>query len=361
MLKRAICKVIVDGKDVTSTWDPLLISVSIKLADGGKSDTCDVVLDDRGGNIKMPRTGAKIQVMLAWMDMGGAVSFQGITDEPQSSGSRGSGMTLSISAKAADMSGKPKEKQDKHEDKKKFKEVAEKWGKKSGLQVKVQGKLADIERPYWAMQNESFLAWGQRMARDMGATFKIQGKEAVFVERNSNESAGGQQQQLGNVKVIYGLNLIDWSLTPIQSRQVYDEVESKWYDRKEAKWKTEKKESKSKKSSGGGGSDKVVLKDNRTHTTKEEAEGKNEANSEELKRDKGGGSVTVDGEPNAQPQAMCMVQGIRQGIDGQYRITSCTHSYSRSSGWTTDLELGDPEESQGGGSGNSQGGAGGGA
>jgi hypothetical protein len=136
-IKTAVFSINVDGRDVTSNFDPALISMTIRFTDGGKSNSLEISLDDTDGRIRLPREGADIRATLAWSDGGGAVQFEGKTDEPESEGSRGGGMTLSITAHAADLKGKPKAKKQKHEDDAKFGDVAKEWGQAADLDVKV--------------------------------------------------------------------------------------------------------------------------------------------------------------------------------------------------------------------------------
>jgi phage protein D len=75
--RRAIYTITIDGQDVTSNFEPHLLSLQIKLTDGDQSDTLDISLDDAGGRIKMPGEGAEIVATLAWSDGGGAVIFKG--------------------------------------------------------------------------------------------------------------------------------------------------------------------------------------------------------------------------------------------------------------------------------------------
>jgi len=236
-MRRAIYFISIDGQDVTSNFEPYLIRLQIRLTDGGESDTCEISLDDSAGQLQMPRDDADIEVRLQWSDGGGAVTFKGKTDEPESQGSRGGGMIMNITARATDMKDKPKEKKAKHKDDASFDETAKEFGKLAGLNVKVSGALAQKKRDYWAMQNESFMAWGTRIASELGATFKIRGKDAVFIPRNSNDSVSGQL--LPTVQAIYGVNIIDWQIRPTQNRPRYNRSVVRWYDNKEAKWKEE--------------------------------------------------------------------------------------------------------------------------
>ena len=329
-MRRALYFISIDGKDVTSNFEPYLIHLQIRLTDGGDSDTCEISLDDSAGQLRMPRDDADIEVRLQWSDSGGAVTFKGKTDEPESQGSRGGGMFMNITARATDMKGKAKEKKTKHKDDATFEAAAKEFGKLAGLKVKVSGVLAQTKRDYWSIQNESFMSWGTRIASELGATFKIRGKEAVFVPRNTNDSASGQKLPI--VQAVYGENIIDWQIHPTQNRPRYNRSVVRWFDAKEAKWKQETVQISDETA-------RVPLIDTRKFADKERARDRADSNAREVERSKGGGQVTIDGEPAAQAQALCVVSGVRAGVDGNYMISEATHSFTRENGWTTILDL----------------------
>ncbi|MBU3887203.1 phage late control D family protein [Methylosinus sp. KRF6] len=326
--------IIVDGNAVTNNFAPFLISLSISLSDGGESDSLSIELDDAHGSLRLPREGADISVTLAWSSGGKAISFDGKVDEIESHGSRSAGITLSITARSVDFKGLPKQKLLAHRDDATFGEVATSWAKKAGLEAKVDSALANIRRSYWLISNESFLAWGERMARELGATFKVFGAKAVFVSRNSGSSTSGKA--LSGVTATYGENLIDWSLSPVRNRPRYSQSVVGYYDPKKAKHLT-------KKVAIGDNGAQVDLIDRRRAADSNIAQQRASSNSEEAKRDKGGGSVTIDGEPAAQPQTLLTLSGARPGIDGVYRITGVTHTYSRHGGWTTACQVEQPQ------------------
>jgi hypothetical protein len=332
-MRRAIYFISVDGRDVTSNFEPYLIRLQIRLTDGGESDTCEISLDDSAGQLQMPRDDADIEVRLQWSDGGGAVVFKGKTDEPESQGSRGGGMVMNITARATDMKDKPKEKKTKHKDDATFEETAKEFGKLAGLNVKVSGAVAQKKRDYWAMQNESFMAWGTRIASELGATFKIRGKEAIFVPRNADNSVGGQQ--LPTVDAIYGANILDWQIRPTQNRPRYNRSIVRWYDSKEAKWKKETVQISDETA-------RVPLVETRKFSDRDRANDRANSNAKEVERGKGGGQVTIDGDPAAVAQARCMVSGTRAGIDGEYKIYAATHNFARENGWTTTIDLEQP-------------------
>ena len=52
-------------------------------------------------------------------------------------------------------------------------------------------------------------------------------------------------------------------------------------------------------------------------------------------RNKGEGSITIDGDPATTPEGLCIVNGTRPGIGGAYRIDAVDHELSRDNGFTT--------------------------
>jgi hypothetical protein len=84
----------------------------------------------------------------------------------------------------------------------------------------------------------------------------------------------------------------------------------------------------------------------------------------ESNREKGAGTVIIDGTPNAKAEGRCVVQGVRPGVDGEYTIDKVSHNLERGKGYSTTLTLKRPEgakDSRGkgkssGSSGNSSGG-----
>ena len=186
------------------------------------------------------------------------------------------------------------------------------------------------------MQNESFMAWGARMAQEMGATFKIMGKKAVFVPRNASASTGGKD--LPVVMADCGRNIISWQIRPLQNRPRYDRSVVRWYDRKDAKWRKETIQLMDEAA-------RVPLMETRKSGDRDRARDRADGNAEEAKRTKGGGTITLIGAPEAQAQGLCRITGVRSGVDGDYRVSEATHSYSRNGGWVTvcDLQSSDKE------------------
>ncbi len=334
----------IDGTAVTSNFDPVLISLTIVDSDGGKADRLSCELDDDDGHIELPRIGAKVQAGLGWSDSGSAVIFTGFVDEVLSLGSRASGRLLTIEAKSVNTRGKLKQPAQRHMDNAAFSDVARQWGMKAGLSdVKVDSALGAINRAYWYMGHESYLAWGERIARELGATFKVMGDVGVFVSRGGAQSTSGKP--LTTINAIYSndvatSNLIHWSLAPVLSRPEYANFKTRWYDPANAQWMLESlKAGYSDTSDGGVNAD---LWHKRKHANPGNANKQAASDGAESDRDRGGGSATIQGNPDAASQAPCVISGARPGVDGPYRIATATHRLTRPGSYVTELALVQP-------------------
>lgn len=340
---RAAYAITVNGAPVTSAFAPLLISLEISDGDGDKSDTLTITLDDSYGRIVLPQPGSPITARLWWEEpppgaSSQAVEFTGVTDDPKSHGSRDGGRLLTISAKSADLQGKGKEKDSKHFDNQSFAAVAQAIGGAAGYQVSVDSALGAIQREYWAQANESFFAWGKRIARELGATFKVAYPKAVFVPRNGSASASGAS--LSGVTAKWGDNLISWEVTPKAARGIYNSASARWYDHKTAKWHEEKHDV----STSGG---KVGVRHTFKAATQDRAKARAGSNADDAERKAGGGSVEIDGDPAAQAQAELTIAGVRPGIDGRYLIKSARHHYTRGGGWVVHCQIERPQDAAG--------------
>lgn len=336
---KAAYQITVDGKPVTDAFEPLLISFSITDSDGDKADSLEITLDDTGGQIAMPQTGAAIEALLWWEDpppgaSPGAVQFVGKVDEPRSHGHRDHGRTLSITARSADFKGKGKHKRSKHKDNASFGDVARAWGADAGYQVSVDASLASLKRDYWVMPNESFLSWGRRTAAELGATFKTAFPKAAFVPRNSGASASGAA--LAGVTAQWGVNLIAWDVSPANTRALYAKARTRFYDHTKAKWD----EYSASTGLDGGAAD---LTETFKTADADRAKDRSTANAASCKRKRAAVSVEIDGDAAAQAQANLTLSGTRPGADGTYRIKTARHAYARGGGWTVSCECEEPQ------------------
>lgn len=339
-MRRAIYEVLVGGANITTLLAPILTQLTITDSAGTHSDTASLDLDDTDGRVLLPQPQAPVVISLGWVGAGLREAFRGTVDEVRSSGSRGVGRTLSISAKGVDTTGKAKEGQQRHFDDQTVETILKEAGAPAGItQIEVDPELAGIVFPYLDMRDESFLHLGQRIARQIGGGFRIQGQRAVLAKRAGSYTP--------TVVAAWGINLHSWDITPAVGRGRYTETRARTYDMKQAR------EVIVTAVTGTTLSDAVLSR--REFLADEDAAQRTaEGDAAEAKEKAGGGSVVIEGTTDAVPDGLCVLAGARPGVDGTYRIKTVTHSISRGGGWATSLDLAEPQgeagsDSRGGG------------
>jgi phage protein D len=332
---RALFKVVVNGVDYTSRFDPVLKSITVSDSKGTKSDTANIVVADPNGQTYLPEPKAKVQISLGHEGQGIGLVFRGEVDSVSCSVTKGGGRDIKISCKGLDTRGKAKQPAERSAEDKTFGDVAQDWGQRAGFSaVRVSPGLQSVQRPYWSMQNESFIHWGERIAREIGATFRISDNEAIFVEEDAQQSASGKT--LPTVTATYGQNLISAQVDPYSGRSQFQETRVRFYDRQQARFREEVVQV--PEASG------TSARSLRTESAGSQATAQQTARTKgkKSKRKKGSGSVVILGDSRARPEGMLNIVGVRPGVDGAYKIQSITHKYEKGSGYTTSISCGDP-------------------
>jgi uncharacterized protein len=309
----------VAGTNITSTILPILEGFEYSHAAGKAASSASFEIADIDG-------------------ISGVEVFTGFVTGVSWSMDKGAGRRLKISASSADHGGKVKEPNLRNKDDASFGDVFKEWGQKAGLDATAIGSIASIERDYWIMQNESFMSWGQRMAREMGGTFRVIGNRAFIAPRNEGLSVSGKP--LTPVTAALGVNLLAADIEPIISRPKFKDAEISYFDK-------DKGERVSVKVPTGIDDVEAAVRTVISAAKKGHAEDRAKAQSEESNRRKGGGSVTIIGDPTCQPEAVCNVSGCRPGVDGSYRIDGVQGKGTKGSGYTVTLDLKKPGDGAG--------------
>ncbi|WP_336488274.1 phage late control D family protein [Methylobacterium nigriterrae] len=327
--------VTIDGINATSRMNPFVMELEVQDHAGTTSDTARITLAD-DGRIIMPRKGAMMHVSIM-----GELVFTGKTESSRFSFAKGDGGRLILSAKGFDAEAGAKEGRHFAKEDATLGDYAQDFAKRAGLTIKVDPDLAKIKRAWWGPEGRSFLHEMQRLAREHGATFKIQGDKAVLAKRGKGSTPSGQ-----SLPTIYATNpgnLLNVDIEPFEAREVFRDVRVSGFDRKTAKFFEEKVDIEG----GSGGGASAVLRGKRAD--KDDAKARGEGRKTEAERDKGGGTVEIDIEPRARAEGTCILSGARAGVDGTYRIESVTHTLrpGDSGGATTKLELKQPSDNTG--------------
>ena len=326
---KATWAVSIDGRDISSRLNPYLMSIEISDKDGSTSDTCAFVLDDTTAQIWLPRDGGLVAVALEGIDV-----FKGTIDGIQSTGARGQGRIITVNARGFDSRGKVKSPLDFHMDNVDLQTFLNSAAKRAGLSgIVVDPAFGAIVRDYWSADSESFLHLTERLSREFGATFKVQGDQAVFARRGSGLTPSGKP--LPSMTATYGDNLIAWDISPFVGRPRGKKAKVRYLDRAAGAHKEVEVEIDS------SAEESTVMAVN-TAADQEAATTAAGGRKNDSQRKSGEGSVKVDLMPGARVEGSLAIRRARPGIDGAYRISGITHRLDRSGGSETDLELKQP-------------------
>lgn len=95
-----ICKVLVNGRDITAAVTQRLISIQLTDNRGMEADTLDIQLSDHDGQLAIPPRNAQILLWLGWSHTGLVFKGSYTVDETEHSGAPD---TISIRARSADL------------------------------------------------------------------------------------------------------------------------------------------------------------------------------------------------------------------------------------------------------------------
>jgi phage protein D len=325
--------VLVDGVSQKESLSNYLIDISVTDKEGQTADSCSMTLDDSNGQLKLPRIGARLVVKFM-----GVLVFKGALDAPKSSGGKNQGRLLKVMAKSVANQEKAKEPQTLHGDDQTLGDFMGRMAEKAGFDLTVDDELASHFRNYWSADAKSFLAFGEQIARELNATFKVRDDKAVLAKRGNGKSPSGAD--LPTIEAVYGKNLVSWNVTPAQPRPVFAKTAVRYFDRAEAKVKEVVE-------THDTSDDKVARMIRTLAPDKAQAKEIAKARGGEQDRQKGEGSVVIEPEPSAQVEGLIKLSGCRAGVDGTYRITEITHSGSKNPGNKTQIQFKEPQDGAG--------------
>lgn len=324
-------RVLIDGANVTVNMRPYLIGIEVEDKAGTASDACRLTFDDSGGQCLFPASGARVQVFLEAVQI-----FEGKVDSTPWRLARGDGRILTVAAKGLDTRGKAKEGQLWHLDDASLEAALQKAAGKAGIAVIVDPELGTIQRDYWSPEGASFLAWGEKLAREFGATFKVRADRAVFVKRGKGTAGSGGA--LPVVVAAVGRNLLTADIDPTKGRARFKQKRVRYFDRASASFMEKTLDIEN-------GEDPVEAVDTQRWNAADAGQADSMAAGQkaDAEREAGLGRVTIDLAVEAQAEGTCILSGARPGIDGTYRIIGVTHRADRAGGSTTALELAQPQ------------------
>lgn len=238
-----------DGVDITSRFNDRLLELTVTDNEGLKSDSCEILVDDRDGQLAIPRKGAILAISMGYRETG--LTFMGLytVDEVEVSGFP---RQMRISASAADLREKLKEQRSKGYDKKKIGDIVGEIAKRHNLKPAVSSALKDFEYEHLAQSEESDLHLLSRLARKHDALAKVANGQLLFVKRGDAQSASGRPMSQA---IIHGSQVLEYSAS-FQDKPLHEKAQSQWWDKKKARRRTT--EAKPGNTTGGQGWGPIV-------------------------------------------------------------------------------------------------------
>lgn len=321
----------VNGQDITSKVASRLLDMVVTDGIGLKSDTLQLTLDDKDGQIQSPKTGAKIRAKGGYQDKQRDFG-EFVVDNVEYEGWP---QRISISAQSVDAKGNAKERKPKGFPKKthsNYGKIFEEVAKDLKLSLSMFSDLKSLVSPGEFQAEENGLEFLSRIAEKIGASVSVKSGRLVVVPSGKGKSSSGKE--LGGIAVAPGLNLISYSTSHKDSSR-YKQVEASYYDRKKNErvpiiWDT------------GMEGPKYTLRS--PFADEEEAKKAAKAKADDLVRAQATATFTIDGDPYALAESVVTVSGVRPGVDGKWRATSVVHNFSATSPYTTELQCEVPTE-----------------
>ena len=325
MLRAPIIRLTADNKPLDDVIMARLMSCEVTDNSAGDADELSITLDDHDGKLAMPKRGVQLQCWLGYIDAG--IHDMGIftVDSVEWGGTPD---TITVKAKSADMKGSLKVARSQSYHDKKLGEIAQQVATRHELELAMTDYLKTIDVGHIDQTDESDMHLLTRLCWQFGAVVNVKHGKLLIFQPYENKTVSGQPLTLTVLKRDKG----DSFKFNIEDRQGdVDNVQASYHDKKQAKKitvDTDPDGQKPKKLKG-------QYKDKHTATAAANAE-KKRIKGEQAK-------FTIDcafGYPAISTESPITLQGFKAEIDAlKWTVETATHSYSKSDGLTTSLDL----------------------
>lgn len=185
---RPICRVVVDGRDITADITARLISIELTDNRGMEADQLDIALSDHDGLLAIPPREASIDLWLGWDDTGLVYKGTYNVDETEHSGAPD---TLNIRARSADLSGGLKVKRERSWDATPLATIIGAIAMAHGLTPLIGAGLAAINIAHLDQANESDANLLTRLGQEHDAIAAIKAGRLLFMPTGKAVTASG--------------------------------------------------------------------------------------------------------------------------------------------------------------------------
>ena len=334
MIRTPVIEISANDKPLNDQVMSRLMAISITDNKNLDADELSITLDDHDGKLELPKRGVKIQCWMGFTDVGVHDMGTYIVDSSEWSGSPD---TISIKAKSADFKSSLKSGHSQSYHNETLGDIAGKVAKRHDLTLAIKPELASINVGHVDQTDESDIHLITRLCYQYGAVVNIKhGKLLIFVA-NSNESIYGTPLTLTEITRQTG----DSYRYSVEDRQAdYTGVSASYQDKGKATKKTATAGNVEKR----GGGDDPNTKTKRLKGAYKSKAAADSAAAAEMKRindEQAKFSIsTAYAYPAVATESPITLKGFKAEIDAlKWTVDKATHSYSKSSGLTTQLEL----------------------
>jgi len=338
--------IVIEGKDVTTTLDKRLMSVTLTDNRGFEADQLDLELDDADGQIVLPRRGAVIQFALGWEGQPLFPKGAFTVDEIEHSGAPD---RLTIRARSADFRATLNIRREKSWHQTTVGDVIREIATRHNLKMALGQDLSGLPLDHLDQTNESDASFLMKLARQYGAIASVKSGNLLFIRQGQGRTASGKPLPVVTITRKDG----DGHCFTLADRGAYTGVIASWLHTREPKKKettkvkrrrrktTKPNEPEAKQGDYLVGTDENVLVLNRTYANRANAERAAKIQWERLQRGVASFSLQLaEGRAELYTEMPVRVSGFKQPIDeAEWTITTLTHRVSADSGFTTSIDF----------------------
>lgn len=317
-----ICKLVVDGNDITAAIEQRLDSIRLTDHRGMEADTLDISLSDHDGALEIPPRGAKIELWLGWSTSGLVYKGSYTVDETEHSGAPD---MLNIRARSADLRETLKIKREQTWKDASLREILGTIALRSSLDLKIEPSLAAEIIPHIDQANESDANIITRLAEQFDAVISVKAGYLICNPTGAGKTSSGLELPHITLQRTDG----DGHRFLQADRNSYGGVKAYYYEPNSAV---------KKEAIAGGGDNLKELR----HTYADQQSALRAARSELGRLLRGTATLSYQlayGRPDLIPELTYSLLGVKDEIDAiTWLGSNVSHEYS-SNGYTTSLEL----------------------
>jgi len=330
-MAKAAWKVTLDGKDLTETIAPRLLSLSIAEKRGDEADQLDITLHDSDGLLEIPKKGALLKVQMGWAQGTGLPT--GLIDKGSykvdEASWRGNPDQITIRARSADMTDAFRIRRERSFVGKTVAEIIGAIAADNGLTANVEAALAAKTIPALGYGAKSDAALLKALGKRFDAVATIKAATLIFAPIGSGKTATGTELPVETIDRSQTDGSGDYSRV---DQNDVSGVTAAWHDRKSGTRKTVTVD---------GGGERRSKRLRKVYAS--EADAKQAASAENSRIARAKAKMTLKlayGRPDLFPERPIKLTGFKEEINARrWIIAECSHSMDGSGGSATSLTL----------------------